>query len=87
MDARDIIIQIPLSLGFSHTHLSGTGVGDYGDIRFMPCTGEIKINPGDHADAQVRILVHVFSHKHEKASPGYYQVFLDDYRYHCRIDR
>ena len=28
-------------LGFSHTHLSGTGIGDYGDILFMPFTGEV----------------------------------------------
>lgn len=29
-------------LGFSHTHLSGTGVGDYGDIRMMPTVGDFK---------------------------------------------
>ena len=34
-------------LGFSHTHLSGTGVGDYGDIRFMPGIGEVKFRPGE----------------------------------------
>ncbi|PIY30993.1 MAG: sugar hydrolase, partial [Bacteroidetes bacterium CG_4_10_14_3_um_filter_42_6] len=33
-------------LGFSHTHLSGTGVGDYGDIRMMPTVGAIQLNPG-----------------------------------------
>lgn len=34
-------------LGFSHTHLSGTGVGDYGDIRFMPTVGKLKTIPGN----------------------------------------
>ncbi|MCF7974611.1 MAG: hypothetical protein K9N55_12400, partial [Phycisphaerae bacterium] len=37
-------------LGFSHTHLSGTGIGDLGDILFMPCTGEPKIEPGPEDD-------------------------------------
>lgn len=37
-------------LGFSHTHLSGTGIGDYGDILFMPFTGEPKVTPGTPED-------------------------------------
>ena len=43
-------------LGFSHTHLSGTGIGDLGDILFMPCTGKAKIVPGpvDNPDAGYR---------------------------------
>lgn len=65
--------------GFSHTHLSGTGVGDYGDIRFMPFTGDLKIRPGseDEPGSGYRSR---FSHEREQASPGYYQVFLDDYK-------
>ena len=55
-------------LGFSHTHLSGTGIADYGDILVMPTTGEISV-----AGASSR-----FSHDNEKASPGYYRVVLDD---------
>jgi predicted alpha-1,2-mannosidase len=64
--------------GFSHTHLSGTGVGDYGDIRLMPTVGEINYAPGT-ADNPDTGYASRFSHQNEKASPGYYQVLLDDY--------
>ncbi len=65
-------------LGFSHTHLSGTGIGDYGDIRFMPTVGNIMVNPGDenHPDDGYASR---FSHKKENAQAGYYVVHLDDY--------
>ncbi len=65
-------------MGFSHTHLNGTGIGDYGDILFMPTTGTLKINPGpkDDPDAGYRSR---FSHKNEIARPGYYSVYLKDY--------
>jgi len=65
-------------LGFSHTHLSGTGVGDYGDVRFMPMTGELKVNPGVEDDSRTGYRSR-FSHQNEAAKPGYYQVFLEDY--------
>ncbi|MEX2117590.1 MAG: GH92 family glycosyl hydrolase [Bacteroidota bacterium] len=54
-------------LGFSHTHLSGTGIPDYGDILFLPTIG----TPGLRTRQ-------AFSHSTEKASPGYYSVMLDD---------
>jgi len=65
-------------VGFSHTHLSGTGHSDLGDILIMPVTGEVKTNPGtaDNPDSGYRSR---FSHDTEKASPGYYEVILDDY--------
>ncbi|MDH7444874.1 GH92 family glycosyl hydrolase [Aquimarina sp. 2201CG14-23] len=59
--------------GFSHTHLSGTGVSDYGDILLMP-TNEIHFNNG--ADGKKGYRAH-FSHDNEEASPGYYKVHLD----------
>ncbi len=64
--------------GFSHTHLSGTGASDYGDIMFMPTTGPLFFCPGskDDHDSGYRSR---FSHNNEKASPGYYSVLLDDY--------
>jgi predicted alpha-1,2-mannosidase len=65
-------------MGFSHTHLSGTGVGDYGDIRFMPTTGNLRIRPGSENDPYTGYRSR-FSHKEENASPGYYRVFLKDY--------
>ncbi len=37
-------------IGFSHTHLSGTGCADYGDVLFMPAVGGINIMPGTEED-------------------------------------
>nr|NQU90199.1 glycoside hydrolase family 92 protein [Bacteroidota bacterium] len=65
-------------MGFSHTHLSGTGVGDYGDIRFMPTVGELRLNPGA-ADDPSSGYRSTFSHANEVATPGYYSVILEDY--------
>ncbi|MGB1309030.1 MAG: GH92 family glycosyl hydrolase, partial [Oceanihabitans sp.] len=59
--------------GFSHTHLSGTGVSDYGDILLMP-TNEINFNNG--SDGKKGYKAH-FSHANEIAEPGYYKVHLD----------
>ncbi len=59
--------------GFSHTHLSGTGVSDYGDVLLMP-TNEAVFNNG--ADGNIGYRAH-FSHANETASPGYYKVHLD----------
>ena len=65
-------------IGFSHTHLSGTGIGDYGDILFMPFVGDIKVEAGDEQDPDTGYRSR-FQHKNEKALPGYYSVKLDDY--------
>ncbi|MDF9831331.1 putative alpha-1,2-mannosidase [Parabacteroides sp. PF5-6] len=65
-------------VGFSHTHLSGTGHSDLGDILIMPVTGAIKSNPGTATDPDSGYRSR-FSHETEKASPGYYEVMLDDY--------
>lgn len=62
--------------GFSHTHLSGTGVPDLCDILLMPTTGEPRFNNG--YDGKPGYRSH-FSHKNETASPGYYKVKLNDY--------
>ncbi len=66
--------------GFSHTHLSGTGVSDYGDVLLMP-TNTVNFNNGADAStssAQVQkgYRAH-FSHENETASPGFYKVLLD----------
>ncbi len=65
-------------LGFSHTHLSGTGVADYGDVLFMPTVGDIQIMPGTEEDPDSGYRSR-FNHNKENASPGYYSVMLDDY--------
>lgn len=64
-------------LGFSHTHLSGTGCNDLGDFRFMPVTGEKTFVSGFYGN--VKGYKSTFCHKNEKAVPGYYSVLLDDY--------
>ena len=66
-------------LGFSHTHLSGTGIGDYGDVLMMPFTGDISIGSGtpDKPDYAYRSA---FSKTNQFATPGYYRVLLDRYQ-------
>ncbi|WP_397364707.1 GH92 family glycosyl hydrolase [Olleya sp. R77988] len=59
--------------GFSHTHLSGTGVSDYGDILIMP-TNQQTFNNGSDGKKGYRAP---FSHDNEVAEPGYYKVHLD----------
>ena len=68
----------PTIVGFSHTHLSGTGHSDLGDILIMPTSGRIRTNPGtaDRPDEGYRSR---FSHSTEKSTAGYYEVVLDDY--------
>ena len=65
-------------VGFSHTHLSGTGHSDLGDILIMPATGPLKLRPGRAATPDEGYRSR-FSHSTEKATPGYYEVMLDDY--------
>ncbi len=65
-----------LVYGFSHTHLSGTGVSDYGDILMMPTTGPIRFNNG--SDGQPG-YASIFSKDKEKAEAGYYATHLEDY--------
>ncbi len=65
-------------IGFSHTHLSGTGISDLGDVLFMPFTGKILIDPGtpENPDSGYRSR---FTHDDESSVPGYYSVKLKDY--------
>ena len=68
----------PTLLGFSLTHLSGTGIPDLGDFLFMPGVGEIKFESGTHEDPDAGYRSR-FSHDREWASPNYYGVDLLDY--------
>lgn len=65
-------------IGFSHTHLSGTGGSDLGDILVMPYTGPIKTQPGEQGNPQSG-YASKYSHQREKVAPSYYSVILDDY--------
>ncbi len=61
--------------GFSHTHLSGTGVSDYGDLLIMPFTGENQWESGYYSGEEG--YGSGFNHANEKASAGSYSVFLN----------
>ena len=63
--------------GFSHTHLNGTGVSDYGDILLMPTMGEPSFDN--------KVYSSKFSHANEKASAGFYSVKLDKHNIDVRL--
>jgi len=64
-------------VGFSHTHLSGTGHSDLGDFLIMPTQGILQLNPGIASNPQGGYRS-AFSHSNENAEAGYYKVKLDD---------
>lgn len=68
----------PTILGFSHTHFSGTGHSDLGDVLLMPIAGEVKLDPGTPTEARSGYRSQ-FSHTTEHAEAGYYTVTLKDY--------
>lgn len=63
--------------GFSHLHLSGTGIGDLTDILFMPTNKKVDLTVKTTSRDQLPYKSS-YSHANEKASPGYYQVYLED---------
>ena len=65
-------------VGFSHTHFSGTGHSDLGDLLVMPTTGPLRLHPGTAADPDGGYRSR-YSHSTEHATPGYYEVMLSDY--------
>jgi predicted alpha-1,2-mannosidase len=65
-------------VGFSHTHLSGTGIGDLGDVAVMPTTGAVRVRKGTLKNPD-QGFVSLFSHKEERVRPGYYSVRLKRY--------
>ncbi|WP_426167590.1 GH92 family glycosyl hydrolase [Pseudoduganella sp. R-34] len=65
-------------LGFSHTHFSGSGHSDLGDILLMPYSGETKLEPG-YPERPFSGYRSRFRHEDERAEPGYYAVRLQDH--------
>lgn len=65
-----------LLIGFAHTHLSGTGIGDLGDILFMPLSGDFKpsFNEENPYDWQAK-----YTHDNENTEPGYYSIDIERY--------
>ena len=68
----------PTIMGFSHTHFSGSGHSDLGDVLVMPIAGEPKLEPGDPAKPGSGYRSR-FSHDSEVEQAGYYAVTLADY--------
>lgn len=64
-------------VGFSHTHLSGTGIGDLCDILLMPALGDFDLS-SPVADIRQEPFSSTFNHKNENAKAGYYEVELDN---------
>ncbi len=71
-------------VGFSHTHFSGTGHSDLGDILLMPFTGDPGLERGDPEKPRSGYASR-FRHDDEKAEPGYYAVTLDDYKVRAEL--
>ncbi len=71
-----------LIYGFSHTHLSGTGVSDYGDVLLMPTVGTVTLNNGVDGERGYRSA---FSHFREDATAGYYHTYLTSYNIDVRL--
>lgn len=70
--------------GFTHTHFSGTGHSDLGDILIMPTTGKLILEPGNKTQPHSGWFSY-FSHNSEKTSPGYYSVLLNNYNIKAQL--
>nr|WP_321356270.1 GH92 family glycosyl hydrolase [uncultured Draconibacterium sp.] len=71
-------------IGFSHTHLSGTGGADLGDILLMPVNGDVNLNKGKQDDIS-NAYASYFSHDNEVVKPGYYSLLLDKYNINVEL--
>jgi predicted alpha-1,2-mannosidase len=71
-------------LGFSHTHLSGTGARALGQLLLLPLTGPLE-PPGPYQPIAAERFRSAFSHQRERAEPGYYQVWLERYRIEAEL--
>ena len=61
--------------GFAHTHLSGTGIGDYGDLLFMP----VRIGNLENDQLALEDWTVLYDHEDEVVAPGYYAIHIDKY--------
>lgn len=66
------------AIGFSHLSLSGTGIGDLADIIFMPINKAVDLTPNPMSRDSLAYKS-TYNHNNETATPGYYQVFLEDH--------
>lgn len=63
-------------IGFAHTHLSGTGIGDLGDILFMPVSGDFVPSKNEKVIYSWQAK---YTHKNETVKPGYYAIDIEKY--------
>lgn len=64
-------------IGFAHTHLSGTGCTDLGDVLIMPFTGEVRTRRGEQDNIENSCSSY-YNHKNETVYPGYYSLLMDN---------
>ena len=71
-------------IGFSHLHLSGTGIGDLNDIRLMPVNKKVDLTQpiSSRDDLPYKST---YAHDNETAEPGYYSVYLKDHNIKAEI--
>ncbi|HWX66929.1 MAG TPA: GH92 family glycosyl hydrolase [Rhodanobacter sp.] len=74
----------PTIMGFSHTHFSGSGHSDLGDVLVMPIAGDVRLEPGDTAKPGSGYRSR-FSHASEVEQAGYYAVTLSDYNVRAEL--
>lgn len=73
-----------IAVGFGHLTLSGTGIGDLNDILMMPVSKRVDLSQIT-TDRNQFPYKSSYSHKNEKATPGYYQVFLEDWNVNAEV--
>lgn len=64
-------------IGFSHTHLSGTGCADLGDILLMPYTGTVRTARGEQDNIEGSCSSY-YKHENEIVTPGFYSLLMDN---------
>ncbi|MEN8186843.1 MAG: GH92 family glycosyl hydrolase, partial [Bacteroidota bacterium] len=73
-----------ITIGFSHLHLSGTGIGDLNDIRFMPVNKKVNLEKKVITRDDIPYKS-VYNHSQESAKAGYYSVFLRDHNINVEL--
>ncbi|QES89292.1 GH92 family glycosyl hydrolase [Rhizosphaericola mali] len=71
-------------LGFTHTHLSGTGIGDLNDIMIVPANGPLLLEPMKFNQPGSG-YGSLFKKETEVVHPGYYEVYLDNYKVKAQL--
>ncbi len=73
-----------ITIGLSHLHLSGTGIGDLYDIRVMPISKKVNLSTTVQSRDDIPYRSR-YNHEQETATPGYYSMFLEDHAIHAEV--